>query len=317
MAAAIILLVLPMMATTASAWAIPRLLIPRQMIKSERNGNSDVRQMGSRAPYSYSSYSQSSQSPSRSTQLTVLAMDPADAVVSAASQYDHHAYASALDALSSITLAKATTAAAAAMGLPPNQSVAPLSETIRSAIEGVVAGGGGGGVNVIEVVIPDMPAMPGGAPRSGNPFLAGSFREMYDAAVQPPNPRMLDYNGMRNDDGSVSVPARELDVVARYADLLGRIPLAAAIYALVDFFLINAEEDVAISELLSYEGGENDDDDYDYDEDGGYGSGNDVEAIMDVENRVLIQRIVGLLAIVFVTIAWSLVSYHPVPFNEL
>jgi hypothetical protein len=235
-------------------------------------------------------------------------MDPADAVVSAASQYDHHAYASALDALSSITLAKATTAAAAAMGLPPNQSVAPLSETIRSAIEGVVAGGGGGGVNVIEVVIPDMPAMPGGAPRSGNPFLAGSFREMYDAAVQPPNPRMLDYNGMRNDDGSVSVPARELDVVARYADLLGRIPLAAAIYALVDFFLINAEEDVAISELLSYEGGENDDDDYD---------GNDVEAIMDVENGVLIQRIVGLLAIVFVTIAWSLVSYHPVPFNEL
>jgi hypothetical protein len=309
MAAAIILLVLPMMATTASAWAIPRLLIPRQMIKSERNGNSDVRQMGSRAPYSYSSYSQSSQSPSRSTQLTVLAMDPADAVVSAASQYDHHAYASALDALSSITLAKATTAAAAAaMGLPPNQSVAPLSETIRSAIEGVVAGGGGGGVNVIEVVIPDMPAMPGGAPRSGNPFLAGSFREMYDAAVQPPNPRMLDYNGMRNDDGSVSVSARELDVVARYADLLGRIPLAAAIYALVDFFLINAEEDVAISELLSYEGGENDDDDYD---------GNDVEAIMDVENGVLIQRIVGLLAIVFVTIAWSLVSYHPVPFNEL
>jgi hypothetical protein len=305
MAAAIILLVLPMMATTASAWAIPRLFIPRQMIKSERNGNSDVRQMGSRAPYSYSSYSQS---PSRSTQLTVLAMDPADAVVSAASQYDHHAYASALDALSSITLAKATTAAAAAMGLPPNQSVAPLSETIRSAIEGVVAGGGGGGVNVIEVVIPDMPAMPGGAPRSGNPFLAGSFREMYDAAVQPPNPRMLDYNGMRNDDGSVSVPARELDVVARYADLLGRIPLAAAIYALVDFFLINAEEDVAISELLSYEGGENDDDDYD---------GNDVEAIMDVENGVLIQRIVGLLAIVFVTIAWSLVSYHPVPFNEL
>jgi hypothetical protein len=38
---------------------------------------------------------------------------------------------------------------------------------------------------------------------------------------------------------------------------------------------------------------------------------------MDVENGVLIQRIVGLLAIVFVTIAWSLVSYHPVPFNEL
>ena len=290
------------------------------MTKSERNGNNDVRRMGSGAPHSYSSQSQSSQSPSRGAQLTVLAMmDPADAAVSAASQHDHHAYASALDALSSITLAKATTAAAAAMGLPPNQSVAPLSETIRSSIEGVVAGGGGGGgggvggggsggVNMIEVVIPDMPAMPGGAPRSGNPFLAGSFREMYDAAVQPPNPRMLDYNGMRNDDGSVSVPARELDVVARYADLLGRIPLAAAIYALVDFFLINAEEDVAISELLSYEGYENDDDDY---------NGNDVEAIMDVENGVLIQRIVGLLAIVFVTIAWSLVSYHPVPFNEL
>jgi hypothetical protein len=290
----IILLVLPI-ATTVSAWAVPRLITPRQ-VQSERNSD-DARKMGRTL---------SSQSPS-CTRLTLLAIDPADAAFAAASQYDH-AHVSALDALSSLTLAKAT----AVMGLPPNQSVPPLSETIRSAIEGVAAAaGGGGGGNMIEV-IPDMPAMPGGAPRSGNPFLAGSFREMYDASVQPPNPRMIEYGSARNADGSVGVPSRELDVVARYADLLSRIPLVAAIYALVDFFLINAEEDVAISELLSYEG-----EDDDYDEDGEYGSGNEVEAILDVENRVLIQRIVGLLAIVFVTIAWSLMSYHPVPFSEL
>jgi hypothetical protein len=233
----------------------------------------------------------------------MLAIDPSDVVAAVATaQRDQHAYSSALDALSSLTLAKAT----AAISFSPNQSIAPLSETIRSVIEG----GDGGGNNMIEV-IPDMPAMPGGAPRSGNPFLAGSFREMYEVAVQPHNPRMIDYNAVRNADGSVTVPSRELDVVARYADLLSRIPLAAAIYALVDFYVINAEEDVAISDLLSYEG-----EDYD-DGDGEYGNGNDVEAIMDVENRVLMQRIVGLLAIVFVTITWSLMSYHPVPFNEL
>jgi hypothetical protein len=243
----------------------------------------------------------------------MLAFDPADVVAAAASSSSQHDIVvhSAIDALSSIALAKATSATA--MGLPPNQSVAPLSETIRSFLEG-----GGGGNNMIEV-IPDMPSMPGGTPRSGNPFLAGTFREIYDSAIQPTNVRMIEYNGVRNADGTIAIPSRELDVVARYSDLLSRIPLAAAVYAMFDFFLINAEEDVAISELLSYDGDEYyDDDDDDDDVDGEYyGNRNNIEAIMDVENRVLTQRIVGLLAIVFVTIAWSLLSYHPVPFDEL
>lgn len=93
------------------------------------------------------------------------------------------------------------------------------------------------------------------------------------------------------------VPARELDVVARYADLLNRIPLAATVYALIDFFLINAEEDLAISELLDEE--------------------EEVTAIMDVEKSVLMQRFVGLFMVVIVTVSWSFMTYHPVPFSEL
>lgn len=108
--------------------------------------------------------------------------------------------------------------------------------------------------------------------------------------------------------GSMAIPSRELDVVARYADLLSRIPPMAAAYALFDFFVINAEEDVAIAELLVGDG--EDDDDYENDE-------AVVAAIMDVENRVVMQRFMGLFAIVAVTVMWSLLSYHPVPFNEL
>eukprot|EP00581_Thalassiosira_minuscula_P030626 CAMPEP_0183781728 /NCGR_PEP_ID=MMETSP0739-20130205/59372_1 /TAXON_ID=385413 /ORGANISM="Thalassiosira miniscula, Strain CCMP1093" /LENGTH=149 /DNA_ID=CAMNT_0026024993 /DNA_START=406 /DNA_END=855 /DNA_ORIENTATION=- len=146
--------------------------------------------------------------------------------------------------------------------------------------------------NMIES-IPDMPTMPGGAPRSGNPFLAESFRELYNGSLKS-NPQT---SWTVNADGGVVIPARELDVIGRYADLLSRIPLAAAVYALVDFFLINAEEDLAIAELL-------DDDE-------------EVEAIMEVENRVVMQRFAGLFMVVFVTVAWSFLSYHPVPFSEL
>jgi hypothetical protein len=302
-ATTMILLVQPI-TTTVSAWTVPRSSVqPRPMVRSGRDNNIIGDVSGKITSTSHSSR----------TRPTMLAFDPSDVVAAASSSSSsHHDHvSSALDALSSITLAKAT---AAAMHLPPNQSVAPLSETIRSFIEG--DGGGGGGGNTIEV-IPDMPAMPGGTPRSGNPFLAGTFREIYDSAIQPTNARMIEYNNVRNADGTVTIPSRELDVVARYSDLLSRIPLAAAVYAIFDFFIINAEEDVAIYELLSYDGDDGDEYYDDDDDDGEYGNRNNIEAIMDVENRVLTQRIVGLLAIVFVTIAWSLLSYHPVPFNEL
>mgnify|MGYP000591173583 CR=1 FL=1 len=185
----------------------------------------------------------------------------------------HHNPTSTLDALSTFTLAKAS--------IIPNQSLAPLPDTVQPN-------------NMVEL-IPDLPAMPGGAPRSGNPFLAESFRELYSAALKStPQPPSL--AGVQP-DGSMVIPARELDVIARYADLLNRIPLAAAVYALIDFFLINAEEDMAIIELL--------------DED------EEVEALMEVENRVVMQRFVGLFVVVIVTVGWSLLTYHPVPFNEL
>lgn len=223
------------------------------------------------------------------TQLS-LGIDPTDIVAQNAHLLDLHHHAvtndptSTLDFLSSFTLAKAS--------VIPNQSVAPLADTIKSTLDGNAN-------NMIEV-IPDMPSMPGGAPRSGNPFLAESFRELYDATLKS-NPQPSWANGVQySGDGASNalvVPAREWDVVARYADLLNRIPLAAAVYALFDFFLINAEEDLAIAELL--------------DEDA------EVEAIMEVENKVLVQRVVGLFMVVAVTVSWSFMSYHPVPFNEL
>jgi len=183
--------------------------------------------------------------------------------------------------LSSFTLAKAS--------VVPNESVAPLTETIKSGMDG----------NIMKF-IPDDPTMPGGAPRAGNSFLAETFRELYGGILKT-NPRTSFADGVQyNGDGSAGalvVPAREWDVVARYADLLNRIPLAAAVYALVDFFVINAEEDLAIFELLDEE--------------------DEVEAIMEVENMVLMQRLVGLFMVVVVTVAWSYLTYHPVPFNEL
>jgi len=224
-----------------------------------------------------------------STELS-LGIDPTDMAQHA--HLLHHTSSaiadptSTLDLLSSFTLAKAN--------VVPNESLAPLSETIKSTIEG------SNGNNMVEV-IPDMTAMPGGAPRSGNSFLAGSFRDMYDATIQATNPAtnpstQMSWNNVQS-DGSMVIPARELDVLARYADLLDRIPLAAAVYALIDFFLINAEEDLAIAEFL--------------DED------EEVQAIMDVESKVLTQRFVGLFMVVVATVVWSHMSYHPVPFSEL
>lgn len=202
-----------------------------------------------------------------------LGIDPTD-IAHAAASHDH---TSTFDFLTSMTLAKATSV------VPPNsQSLAPLTETIQT------------GQNMIDT-IPDMPQMPGGVPRTGNAFLSDSFRELYNGSLKTtPN---SGWNSALQPDGTLVVPARELDVVARYADLLNRIPLAAAVYALVDFFLINAEEDFAIAELL--------------DED------EEVEALMAVERKVMMQRFVGLFMVVAVTVGWSFLSYHPVPFNEL
>lgn len=217
------------------------------------------------------------------TQLS-LGIDPTDIAQHAHLLHQHTTTAtdptSTLDFISSFTLAKAN--------VLPNESLAPLSETIKSTIDG-------SSNNMVEV-IPDMTAMPGGAPRSGNAFLAGSFRDMYDGTINA-NPAAQTSWGNVQSDGSIVIPARELDIVARYADLLDRIPLAAAVYALIDFFLINAEEDLAIAEFL--------------DED------EEVEAIMAVESKVLTQRFIGLFMVVFATVAWSSLSYHPVPFNEL
>lgn len=228
------------------------------------------------------------------TQLS-LGVDPTDIVAQNAHllhDLHHHATAvatndptSTLDFLSSFTLAKAS--------VVPNQSVAPLADTIKSTLES--------NPNNLLETIPDMPSMPGGAPRSGNAFLAESFRELYDGTLKTNPQTSWTNNGvLYQGDGASNalvVPAREWDVVARYADLLNRIPLAATVYALVDFFLINAEEDLAIAELLDEEA--------------------EVEAIMDVENKVLAQRVMGLLLVVVATVTWSLLTYHPVPFNEL
>lgn len=211
----------------------------------------------------------------RNTALSI-AIDPTEI---------HHHVTTNMDLLSSTDFLPSMLTATADIKqqIIPNQSLAPMAETIQS---GLVDG------KFVET-IPDLTSMPGGAPRSGNPFLAESFRNLYDAT--------LTTNGQSNWNAAgsgeaVIVPARELDVVARYADLLNRIPLAAAVYALVDFFLINAEEDVAIAELLDEE---------------------ECDAIMEVENKALTLRFMGLFTVVAVTIAWSFLSYHPVPFSEL
>ena len=262
--------------------------------------------------------------PSTTTQLSLMGMmmDPSDIIQhtdalhhTATNAIDYHTTSttsSALDFLSSSTLTLASK-------VIPNHSLAPLPETIQSVIENAGGGGGGGSSTAAVVspeVIPDIMSMPGGAPRSGNAFLSGSFRELYGGVLpSPPLPTSESssaiWNSMggtnMNSDGTLVVPAKELDMIGRYADLLSRVPLAAAVYALIDFFVINAEEDLAIAEfMLREENGE-----YEGDEDAA------LEAIMDVESKVVLQRIVGLISVVIVTVVWSLISYHPVPFGEL
>jgi hypothetical protein len=163
---------------------------------------------------------------------------------------------------------------------PPNQSLAPIAETLK--------------LNEAATIIPDQIALPGGLPRSGNAFIAESFRDIFNGPVKASTaPVTIPPNG---EPPSVYVPAKEFDVVARYADLLNRVPLAAAIYALVDFFFVNAEEDVAIAEILDDAEG---------------------EEIMEVEASVVKDRFLGLFVTVLATVVVSSLVYHPVPFNQL
>lgn len=349
----IIALILSMMTTlpvSVSAWsAVPVLLSSTSSLNLNNRRYSNYLKHGRRIDNSSSRGSSSNThqntfrklpSSSSSSQLEMLhvMIDPITDLVGLATQqqqqYDPSSSGSGSDVLdmlsSSLTLAKAN--AGAVMSISPNQSIAPLPETLQSILGNAVTNGNNGVGNIATVgdtIIPDMYTMPGGTPKIGNTFLSGLFREMYDMGVQPHNAKMIHYYQNNNPtaavDGSsgntavVTVPGRELDVVARYADLLSRVPLVAAIYAIIDFFFINAEEDVTVSELLlSYEN-DNDEDEVDDENDAyeGNNNSNSIDAIMDVENRVFMQRIGGLFSIVLLTITWSLLTYHPVPFNEL
>lgn len=126
--------------------------------------------------------------------------------------------------------------------------------------------------------------------------MAESFRHLYNGPmkalsnVQP----IIPWAGSKG-DSTLYIPAKEFDLVGRYADLLNRIPLASAIYALVDFFFVNAEEDVIIGEMMD-----------------------DTEAgnIMDIEGKVIETRFWGLMIVVLATLCFSSSLYHPVPFHE-
>jgi len=237
-----------------------------------------------------------------STQLS-LGIDPSDIAQHVHTLHEHTtsnaAFISTISDHASSTTSELL--AQKATNVIPNQSLAPLSDTIQSVLENT------GNTGTSPEVIPDMNSMPGGVPRSGNAFLSESFKELYGGSISskaPPPP-----SSMISPDGTLSVPAKEIDMIGRYADLLSRIPLAAATYALIDFFIINAEEDIAIQELMMSE---------DLLEAEENGEGDKVlEAIMDVENKVIVQRFVGVFCVVVATIVWSLISYHPVPFGEL
>lgn len=216
------------------------------------------------------------------TQLS-LGIDPTDIVAQHSHILHHHDPTSVVDFLSSFTLAKAS--------VVPDQSIAPLPETIKESISM--------DADLLRV-IPDMPSMPGGAPRSGNGFLAETFWEIFKGTPKfnPQDPSWTaNGDGVIRPTGTIVVPAQEWDFVARYVDLIGRLPLAATVYALIDFFLINAEEDLDMAEFFDEE--------------------DRVEAMMEVETTIVQQRILGFIAVAAATLVWSLLSYHPVPFNEL
>ena len=198
----------------------------------------------------------------------------------------HHSHHSALIDILSTSLSPGQIAAPI-----PNQSLPPLSETIKL----------GTFAPPSEVtIIPDQIALPGGTPRSGNPLIVESFRDLFNGPIKASTATQsnIPWNGGGGEDKIVMTAdaARELDIVGRYADLLNRIPLAAAIYALVDFFFVNAEEDVAIAEML---------DDTEGDE------------IMEMEASVVKTRFLGLFVVVMATVVLSNIIYHPVPFNQL
>jgi len=215
-----------------------------------------------------------------------LGIDPSD-VLSSTHHIQHHS-TTLIDTILSTTF---TATADIKMNVHPNQSLAPITETIQS---GIISP-----PNEI-TVIPDMTSMPGGAPRSGNSFLAESFRELFNGPLKASTATQPNYQWNAQTDGSganpIVIPAKEFDLVGRYADLLNRDPLAAAIYALVDFFLINAEEDVAIAELLDDTEG---------------------EEILEMEGSVVMTRFYGVAAVVLATVLISALTYHPVPFREL
>ena len=240
---------------------------------------------------------------STTTQLS-LGIDPSDIAQHVHTLHEHTtsntAFISTISDHASTTASTTSELLAQKANVIPNQSLAPLSDTIQSALENT------GNTGTSPEVIPDMMSMPGGVPRSGNAFLSESFKELYGGSIStkaPPPP-----SSMISPDGTLSVPAKEIDMIGRYADLLSRIPLAAAVYALIDFFIINAEEDIAIQELMMSE---------DLLEAEMEGEGEVLEAIMDVENKVIEQRFLGMVGVVIATIVWSLISYHPVPFGEL
>ena len=217
-----------------------------------------------------------------------LGIDPTEAIQHVNSLSSH---TSAMDLLTTDLLSTMFTATAdITKSIVPNSSLPPLTDTIQSGL--VTAPDLTSGNS--EFIIPDITSMPGGAPRSGNPFLAESFREIFNGPLKL-SPRNYDWSSTSS-TAPIVIPARELDITARYADLLSRIPFAAALYACLDFFFINAEEDIAIAQLL--------------DED-------EAEDLLDVEGGVVLRRFVGLMAVVVGTITWSGLTYHPVPFGQL
>ncbi|KAL7472687.1 hypothetical protein ACHAXS_013058 [Conticribra weissflogii] len=219
----------------------------------------------------------------RSHTALPLGLDPASAVDHVDGLSQAHP---ALDALLSTMF---TTTAGLSKSVLPNTSLPPLPETIQS---GIVTSPDLPGS---QIIIPDMPAMPGGVPKSGNPFLADLFRQIFHGPVPTPRGASFEWSSAPP-NAEIVVPARELDLTARYADLLSRVPMVAALYACVDFFVLNAEEDFAIVELLDEE---------------------EAGDVMGVEGAVFGRRLVGLMVVVIGTVLWSDLTYHPVPFGQL
>jgi len=290
---ATILLLLLVILSVVSAY-----LVPPTTRLSIRSNNQKIYQQYSIRRQANNRKTKSRFCPSKWNHLTsttqlLLGIDPSDIAQHVHTLHEHTtsntAFISTISDHASSTTSELL--AQKATNVIPNQSLAPLSDTIQSVLENT------GNTGTSPEVIPDMMSMPGGVPRSGNAFLSESFKELYGGSISskaPPPP-----SSMISPDGTLTVPAKEIDMIGRYADLLSRIPLAAATYALIDFFIINAEEDIAIQELMMSE---------DLLEAEENGEGDKVlEAIMDVENKVIVQRFLGVFCVVVATIIWSLI----------